>query len=319
MSKIVSIIVAVLCTTLSVFAEQIIVSDLVLKPGESAMMEIALQNAKTNLVAFQMDLALPEGIGIDKTGCSLSSRITDEDQTLTIGKLSEGVYRLTSTSLALKPISGTSGKLLSIKLTSTGNFVSGNTTISNILFSTSASEEVDVENTSFTINTLYTLTYKVDGEVYKTATVVYGTAITPESAPTKEGYTFSGWSEIPTTMPAHDVEITGTFTINKYKLTYMIDDKVYKDTIYEYGATIIPEPMPKGNYTNFGWIDLPETMPAHDVVVHADYTTGIMEMIIAKPKDVLNYSPNGRKRNKPQKGLNLVVMKDGTIKKIVVK
>ena len=62
------------------------------------------------------------------------------------------------------------------------------------------------------ISTKYKLTYIVDGEVYKTYDVEYGATITPEAEPTKEGYTFSGWSEIPETMPAHDVTVTGTFT-----------------------------------------------------------------------------------------------------------
>ena len=52
----------------------------------------------------------------------------------------------------------------------------------------------------------------MDGEVYKTTEVTYGTAPATEPAPTKEGHTFSGWSEIPATMPAHDVEVTGEFT-----------------------------------------------------------------------------------------------------------
>ena len=60
-------------------------------------------------------------------------------------------------------------------------------------------------------NTTYTLTYKVDNEVYKTYEMQVGAVITPETAPTKEGYTFSGWSEIPATMPAQDVTVTGTF------------------------------------------------------------------------------------------------------------
>ncbi len=171
---------------------------------------------------------------------------------------------------------------------------------------------------TFKINK-YLLTYKVDDEVFKSDSIVYNTTLTPEANPTKEGYTFSGWSEIPNTMPAHDVIVTGTFTINKYKLTYMIDDKVYKDTVYEYSATIVPEPMPEGNYATFEWIDLPETMPAHDVVVHASYTTGIRAMILSKPQDVQIYSPNGKKLNKLQKGLNLVLMRDGTIRKIVIK
>ena len=64
---------------------------------------------------------------------------------------------------------------------------------------------------AFTGNMKYTLTYKVDGEVYKTYQLEAGATITPEPAPTKEGYIFSGWSEIPATMPAHDVTVTGTF------------------------------------------------------------------------------------------------------------
>ncbi len=59
---------------------------------------------------------------------------------------------------------------------------------------------------------MFTLTYKVDGEVYKQYELAVGDAITPEAAPTKEGYTFSGWSEIPETMPANDIEVVGTFT-----------------------------------------------------------------------------------------------------------
>ena len=30
--------------------------------------------------------------------------------------------------------------------------------------------------------------------------------------PVKEGYTFSGWSEVPATMPAEDIVVEGSFT-----------------------------------------------------------------------------------------------------------
>ena len=63
-------------------------------------------------------------------------------------------------------------------------------------------------------NQKYTLTYLVDGEVYKSYEIKYGSTITPLDEPTKEGYTFSGWSEIPEEMPAHDVTVTGTFIKN---------------------------------------------------------------------------------------------------------
>ena len=125
---------------------------------------------------------------------------------------------------------------------------------------------------SFTINK-YKLTYKVDGEIYKSYDVEYGAAITPEAAPTKEGYTFSGWSMIPATMPAQDVTVTGSFTKGADKLTYMFDGEVYKTLIYDYGSTITSEPAPtKEGYTFSGWSEIPATMPAHDVTVTGSFT-----------------------------------------------
>ena len=171
---------------------------------------------------------------------------------------------------------------------------------------------------TFSINK-YKLTYTVDGEEYKSSEVEYGATITAEEAPTKEGYTFSGWSEIPETMPAHDVTVTGTFSINNYKLTYMIDNTVYKEVMYEYGATINPEPQPEGDYETFVWTDLPETMPAHDVVVYASYTSGIEEIIMSLNKYRI-YGPDGKPRSELQKGLNIVVrVSDGMTRKIVMK
>lgn len=171
---------------------------------------------------------------------------------------------------------------------------------------------------TFNVNK-YKLTYMVDGEEYKTYDVEYGAIITPEAAPEKEGYTFSGWSEIPETMPAHDVTITGTFNINSYKLTYMLDNEVYKEVTYEYGATITPEPTPEGNYASFEWEGLPETMPAKDVVVHARYeTTGIINVTMKSGNNRI-YSISGKQLDKPQHGLNIINVNDGTTKKVVVK
>ncbi len=59
--------------------------------------------------------------------------------------------------------------------------------------------------------TKYTLTYQLDGEEYKTYQLAEGDPITPEPAPTKDGYTFLGWSTIPATMPAENLTITGKF------------------------------------------------------------------------------------------------------------
>ena len=127
-------------------------------------------------------------------------------------------------------------------------------------------------NGSFSINT-YSLKYVVDGAEYKTITVEYGATITPEAEPTKEGYTFSGWSEIPETMPAHDVTVNGSFSINSYTLEYIVDGEVYKTITLEFGAAITPEAEPtKGGYTFSGWSEIPEKMPAHDVTVNGSFS-----------------------------------------------
>ncbi len=56
----------------------------------------------------------------------------------------------------------------------------------------------------------------VDGTKYKECWIEEGAKLTSEPAPTKEGYKFSGWGEIPATMPNHDVTVTGTFIANTY-------------------------------------------------------------------------------------------------------
>ena len=66
----------------------------------------------------------------------------------------------------------------------------------------------------------YTYTFKVDNEVYSTGTVEEGTNITlPETNPTKEGYTFTGWTlngESYTGGEIHsNIEIIANFTENQ--------------------------------------------------------------------------------------------------------
>jgi uncharacterized repeat protein (TIGR02543 family) len=181
---------------------------------------------------------------------------------------------------------------------------------------TMPAEDVTVIGT-FSVNK-YKLAYMVDGEVYKSFEVEYGTPITPEADPVKEGYTFSGWSWIPKKMPNEDVTVSGYFTVNKYKLTYMIGDETYKEVEIEYGSTIPTEPQPDGDYVRFEWVGVPETMPAHDVIVYADFETGIMDVIALHGVRYI-YSPNGKRISKLQKGVNVVVMNDGSVKKVYVK
>lgn len=178
-------------------------------------------------------------------------------------------------------------------------------------------EDVTVTGT-FTINK-YKLTYILDNEVYKSYDIEYGATITPEPTPTKEGYTFSGWSRIPNKMPAEDVTVTGSFTVNQYTITYMIDNEVYTTDKVNYGSKIIPPSVPEREGYDFAWGDYPETMPAYDITIYGTYTTGIEAILAGEYGNVQFFIPEGKQLDKPQKGLNIVRMNDGTTKKVVVK
>ena len=151
---------------------------------------------------------------------------------------------------------------------------------------------------SFTINS-YSLTYIVDGEEYATQTVEYGSTITAIEAPEKEGYTFSGWSEIPATMPADNITIVGTFSVNSYTITYIIDGETIYSQEVEFGSTIEPiTPPEKENYEFAGWENVPNTMPAHDITIIGKYDpiVGINKVSTSKKDTNDIYDMSGRKR-----------------------
>ena len=119
----------------------------------------------------------------------------------------------------------------------------------------------------------HTIIYFVDGKEYKKIEdVEYNTSITPETEPTKEGYSFSGWSTIPSTMPDNDVNITGTFSVNQYTITFDTDGGTEVTPITQnYNTTIIKPSNPmKEGYTFTGWDkEIPSTMPAENVTIKA--------------------------------------------------
>ena len=173
---------------------------------------------------------------------------------------------------------------------------------------TMPAEDIVIEG-SFSVNS-YSITYKVDGEVYETVTAEYGTAIEPIEEPTKEGHTFSGWSDVPETMPAEDIIIEGTFSINSYTVTFMIDGEVYETATVEFGAEIeLPTPPEKDGYIFGGWVGVPDSMPAQDVVIEGEYivdTTGINDVKTESSNVRTVYDLQGRKVDNPTNGIYIV-------------
>lgn len=182
---------------------------------------------------------------------------------------------------------------------------------------TMPAKDVTVTGT-FTVNK-YKLVYKADGEEYRSYEIEFGTSITPETEPTKEGNTFSGWGQIPETMPAEDMTVTGTFTINKYKVTYMIDGVVFLTEKVEFDSAITPPNPGEREGYDFAWDDYPSRMPAEDITINGAYTATDIEVILADESDVKIFTVSGKALNKLQKGVNILRTKNGKTKKILMK
>ena len=87
---------------------------------------------------------------------------------------------------------------------------------------TMPAEDVEVV-AEWTINQ-YTLTINIDG-VKEEVVYDYNEAVEAIEDPAKKGYTFAGWSPVvPATMPAEDVEVVAEWTLNKYTITFDVED-----------------------------------------------------------------------------------------------
>ena len=136
----------------------------------------------------------------------------------------------------------------------------------------------------FSINQ-YHVTYKVDGKDYgNTETYVFNSDVAIRPVPTKEGYTFSGWTSDDSAfdirgfkMPAHDVTIKGTYAINRYTVTYKVDTEVVGTDVYDFNSDVVIRDVPtKEGYTFSGWkIGTADAenfkMPAHDVTIEGTF------------------------------------------------
>ncbi|MBA5844449.1 InlB B-repeat-containing protein, partial [Escherichia coli] len=84
-------------------------------------------------------------------------------------------------------------------------------------------------------------------------------------APTKEGYTFTGWYDAKTggtkwdfatdKMPAEDITLYAQFTINSYTATFDIDGKLTTQKVTYQSLLEEPVAPTKDGYTFTGWYD----------------------------------------------------------------
>jgi uncharacterized repeat protein (TIGR02543 family) len=145
---------------------------------------------------------------------------------------------------------------------------------------TNVQESIDV-TALYTLNQTPPTTFTVrfldwNGNVLKTQIVERGANATPPASPTREGYTFSGWSGSYTNVQA-DVDVTATYTLITVGGDFTVrfldwNGTVLKTQIVERGANATPPANPtREGYTFAGWSGSYTNVQA-DVDVTATYT-----------------------------------------------
>ena len=263
--------------------DRVYVSDFNITPIGSQDIAIQLENPENDFCAFQFDLSLPQGIAIalDEDGM-LDVNLNENrknNHILSAKRINEECYRFVCYSMTNAVFNGNIGAIIDVKIEAVAAVTDVTTmmgSVRNIVLTKVDGSDLRLDNTSFNIfvsEPKYVLTYVIDGVVYKTIEKTIGETIATESVPVKEGYTFSGWSKAPDVMPAEDVTIYGSFAVNKYLVTFKIGDEVIASDSLEYGVTIVaPEAPEKEGYTFNAWENMPQTVPANDVVIKGLYT-----------------------------------------------
>ena len=121
----------------------------------------------------------------------------------------------------------------------------------------------------------HNIIYAIDGEQYKVVEAGYGETITPIAAPEEiEGFTFSGWSKMPATMPDEDVNVTGSYTANKHDLVITIDGETLPAVEVSYDTKIENLIPKKIGYKFVASTEYPSTMPDANLTIE-----GVFEQI----------------------------------------
>ena len=121
----------------------------------------------------------------------------------------------------------------------------------------------------------YTIRFDTDGgSEVAPITQDYGTAIAAPDAPTKTGYTFIGWDNLPGTMPVDGLVVKALWSVNQYTVTFDTDGGSNVAPITQDYNTVIttPNAPTRTGYTFVGWDqEIPGTMPAENMTITAKW------------------------------------------------
>ena len=139
---------------------KLVVQDMSLEPGSSVTLDVALENETTNLMGFQCDIVLPEGLTLKlknngKPSASLGDRFEDTEHSISSSVTSSGAYRFIATSLDGEAIPGTNGTLFTVTLKGDASLSPSTTLecqVKNIEFNTQDNQKVVFDDVTFNVN-----------------------------------------------------------------------------------------------------------------------------------------------------------------------
>ncbi|MDP4529303.1 InlB B-repeat-containing protein [Alkalimonas delamerensis] len=114
-----------------------------------------------------------------------------------------------------------------------------------------------------------------NGDVLKTESVNHGAGATAPAAPTRVGYSFTGWSPADFSNIKADSMVTAHYNVNSYTLSFdSAGGSAVAGASYDFGAPVTAPTAPmREGYTFSGWNPaLPDTMLANNLVVIAQWT-----------------------------------------------
>ena len=133
----------------------------------------------------------------------------------------------------------------------------------------------------------YKVMFCIDGKEIATYDIKEGDSIIYPTEYGKEGYSLI-WDTNIDIMPSCDITIDGTFCVNTYTVTFMIDGEIYGTATVEYGVEFkLPTVPEKEDYTFSGWNEASVTMPAEDIIITGSFIhTSIKSVSVDATVDV---------------------------------
>ena len=128
-------------------------------PGESVTLSIELDNEATNLMGWQCDIVLPEGLSLalkanGKPAAMLGYRFSTTEHSISSSRLANGAYRFIATSMDGEAIPETTGTLFTVTLQADVSVIPGTTltgAVKNVEFNTQDNQKLTIADVTFSI------------------------------------------------------------------------------------------------------------------------------------------------------------------------